>query len=136
MNIEEKTVQAAFAFVNEQKAREEADFAIKKANEYKSQKRYNADGTIEEVTLPEIAVYDGENEISVDTTVQPSKVYLQGNISEAEVLSSRSLQASPQMLNLQPFDRSEFQLNDFYSETPIENPKLELETIGDDENAE
>lgn len=35
MNIKEKTVQA--------------DFAIKKANEYKSQKRYNADGTIEEV---------------------------------------------------------------------------------------
>lgn len=116
--------------------------------DYQTQKRHNADGTIESVTLPEIAIYDGENEISVDTTVQPSKIYLQGQISETEVLSSRSLQSSPQML-----DRSEFQLNDFEQENIVDKMsvdeferensvdkmpvnELELKKIGDDENAE
>lgn len=116
--------------------------------DYKSQKRYNADGTVENVTLPEIAVYDGENEISIDTIVQPSKIYLQGHITETEVLSSRSMQSSPQML-----DRSEFQLNDFEQENIVDKMsvdeferensvdkmpvnELELKKIGDDENAE
>lgn len=155
--------------INEQTTNIYLDEQLTKSGEiadyidYKTQKRYNYDGTIEDVTLPEIAIYDGANEISVDTTVQPSKVYLQGNISETEVLS-RSLQSSPQMLNLQPLDRSEFQLNDF-SEIPVEDlneleqentvdkmsideleqgnqvdktpiKDLEIKAIGDDENAE
>ena len=132
MNIEEKSVQAAFAFVNEQKAREEADFAIKKANEYKSQKRYNADGTIKEVTLPEIAVYDGENEISVDTTVQPEKVYVQGNVEQIVTASLQTLNANLQNLQTGWQIENENSLDVM----PIEKPVLNLNEVGGGESAE
>jgi len=126
------------------KSGENADYI-----EYKTQKRYNVDGTSEDVALPEITVFDDENEISIDTTVQPSKVYIQGKISEIPSVS-QSLQSSPQTLNLQPLsldvmpiDRSEFQINDI-SEVPVEDensveeiPETEnFETSGDEENAE
>lgn len=115
--------------------------------DFRGQKRFNIDGTSEDVTLPEIAVFDDENEISFNTTVQPSKVYLQGNISATEV-SSRSLQASPQMLNLQlgkftflPNDFSEnlddldeLEKGNIVDKTPVDD--LEIKAIGDDENAE
>ena len=130
------------------KSGENADYI-----EYKTQKRYNVDGTSENVALPEITVFDDENEISIDTTVQPSKVYIQGKISEIPSVS-QSLQSSPQTLNLQPLsldvmpidrsiDRSEFQINDI-SEVPVEDensveeiPETEnFETSGGEENAE
>ena len=115
--------------------------------DYKSQKRYNAGDTAKDVVLPKIVIYDGENEISFDTTVKPSKVYLQGNISTTEV-PLRSLQASPQMLNLQlgkfaflPNDFSEnlddldeLEQGNIVDKTPIKS--LEIKAIGDDENAE
>ena len=59
------------------KSGENADYI-----EYKTQKRYNVDGTYEDVALPEITVFDDENEISIDTTVQPSKVEITGKIKQ------------------------------------------------------
>lgn len=118
MNIEEKSVQAAFA--------------IKKANEYKSQKRYNADGTIKEVTLPEIAVYDGENEISVDTTVQPEKVYVQGNVEQIVTASLQTLNANLQNLQTGWQIENENSLDVM----PIEKPVLNLNEVGGGESAE
>lgn len=49
--------------------------------DYMAQKRHNSDGTESTVTLPEIAVTAGTNTLTVETEVQPSKVYLQGHIS-------------------------------------------------------
>lgn len=42
--------------------------------DYKTQKRYNIDGTSEDVTLPGITVPAGTDTLSVGTTVQPSAV--------------------------------------------------------------
>ena len=82
------------------------------------------------------------------TTVQPSKVYLQGKISEAEIVSAEPVQTNvqslqPLSLDVMPIDRSEFQINDI-SEVPVEDensveeiPETEnFETSGDEENAE
>ena len=52
--------------------------------DFKTQKRYNSDGTEITVTLPEIAVTTGTNTLTVGTEIQPSKVYLQGHISRGD----------------------------------------------------
>ena len=86
------------------------------------------------ISLPAIPTIDGTTVISVNTETQPSKVYLQGNITVVEA-PTQSLQASPQTIDLQPLsldviiDKSEIQ-TDYISET--EN----LETTGGNENAE
>ena len=46
--------------------------------DYKTQKRYNIDGTSEDITLPAIQTFSGTNTLSVGTEVQPSKVYIKG----------------------------------------------------------
>ena len=52
--------------------------------DFKTQKRYNSDGTEITVTLPEIAVTTGTNTLTVGTEIQPSKVYLRGYISRGD----------------------------------------------------
>lgn len=42
--------------------------------DYKTQKRYNADNTQENIILPELSFTSGNNTFSVGTTIQPSKV--------------------------------------------------------------
>ena len=109
--------------------------------DYKEQEQYFADGTSTAVTLPALPTLSGTNTLSVGTTVQPSKIYLQGNI---ETVSEQSLQASPRTLELQPLsldvmpiDRDEFQINGISEMSVEEIPKTEnLETTGDEENAE
>ena len=44
--------------------------------DYVMQKRYNADGTSQSVELPALQTIDGTNTLSVETTVQPSKVMI------------------------------------------------------------
>ena len=44
--------------------------------DYDTQKRYNADGTSQNVELPALQTIDGTNTLSVETTVQPSKVMI------------------------------------------------------------
>lgn len=90
-----------------------------------------------DVTLPALPTLSGTNELSVGTTVQPSKIYLQGNISEIETVSAQSLQASPRTLDVMPIDRDEFQINDISEMSVEEIPETDnLETTGDEENAE
>lgn len=115
--------------------------------DFREQKRFNSDDSTEIVSLPAILTIDGTNIISVETTVQPSKIYLQGGIEEMLVslqmsspLNLQSLQ--PLSLDSMPIDRSEL-INDI-SEVPVEdeNPVEEIpeaenfETSGDEENAE
>ena len=110
--------------------------------DYKLQKRFNADGTSEDVALPEITVFDNENEISFDTTVQPSKIYLKGSISENEVTISQQVQNLQTMRSLQPLslDDDDFQLDVMPTESDLQLdviiPTANLNRIEDDENAE
>lgn len=48
--------------------------------DYEEQKQYFADGSYANVTLPEIPTIAGTNTLSVDTQVQPSKVYVEVGI--------------------------------------------------------
>ena len=48
--------------------------------DFEEQKQYFADGTYANVTLPEITTIVGTNTLSVDTQVQPSKVYVEVGI--------------------------------------------------------
>lgn len=50
--------------------------------DYADQKRYNADGTSADVTLPALPTISGTNILSVGTTVQPSQVMVKGKIQE------------------------------------------------------
>ena len=109
--------------------------------DYKLQKRFNADGTSEDVALPEITVFDNENEISFGTTVQPSKIYLKGGISENEVTVSRQIQPLRTMRSLQPLSLDgDLQLDVMPTESDLQLdviiPTANLNRIEDDENAE
>lgn len=48
--------------------------------DYKRQKRFNADGTSVDVTLPAIPTLSGTNTLSVGTEVQPSNIEITGKI--------------------------------------------------------
>lgn len=45
--------------------------------DYKTQKRYNIDGTSADVVMPEIDTYNGTNTLTVGTAVQPSKITIE-----------------------------------------------------------
>ena len=45
--------------------------------DYRTQKRYNADGTSADVTLPEISTLNGTNTLTVGTEIQPSKITIE-----------------------------------------------------------
>jgi len=46
--------------------------------DYGAGKRYDMDGTETTVTLPDISLYQGQNTLSVGTTIQPSEVSIKG----------------------------------------------------------
>lgn len=48
--------------------------------DYRQQKRFNADGTSVDVTLPAIPTLSGANTLSVGTAVQPSRVEITGKV--------------------------------------------------------
>ena len=114
---------------------------------------YSDAATEKSVLLPALPTIDGTNIITVDTETQPSKIYLQGNITEIETVSAQALQANIQSLqplslddenlelDVMPIDKSEIQ-TDYISETPVENTDESeqeeniIENTGDDENAE
>lgn len=60
--------------------------------DFHEQKRFHSDSTSEDISLPAIPTLNGINVIDVETSVQPSKVYLQGNISAFDVSSWASVQ--------------------------------------------
>lgn len=107
-------------------------------------KIYYSDAATEKtVLLPAIPTIDGKNIISVETETQPSKIYLQGKISEAEIVSARSLQTNMQSLQPLSLDDEDLELdvmptdNDLQIDVkPIEKPVLNLNDVSEIENAE
>lgn len=97
--------------------------------DFKTQQQYFAGGTSENVGLPAIMTLSGTNIISVGTTVQPSKIWIQGNISEIETVSAETQALQTNIQSLQPL------LLDENAELDV-MPSDNLETTGDEENAE
>lgn len=60
--------------------------------DFLEQKRFNADDSTEIISLPVMPVVNGINVLNVDTENQPSKVYVQGNISSFSVSSWENVQ--------------------------------------------
>ena len=90
-----------------------------------------------------IPTISGTNIITVETTVQPSKIWIQGNISEIETVPVQALQAN--MRSLQPLSLDDEDLefdvmptdNDLQPDVmPIEKPVLNLNDVSEIENAE
>ena len=96
--------------------------------DFREQKQYFADETSENVSLPAIPTIDGTNIISVGTTVQPSKIWIQGNVSEIPV---QSLNFSPRSLQTLEFENNSLQPDVM----PIEKPVLNLNDVSEIENA-
>ena len=67
--------------------------------DFREQKQHFADGTSADVTLPAIPILFNTNTLSVGTTVQPSKIWIQGNVSEILPVSA-SLNSIPQSLRM------------------------------------
>ena len=62
-------------------AGDEADYI-----DFKKQKLYLSDGTSVDVTLPALPTISGTNILSVNTEVQPSKVYVKGKIKKLKTM--------------------------------------------------
>ena len=82
-----------------------------------------------DVTLPALSTVAGTNTLSVDTETQPSKIYIQGNITEIETVSAETQALQTNIQSLQPL------LLDENAELDV-MPSDNLETTGDEENAE
>jgi hypothetical protein len=82
--------------------------------------------------LPPITPFDGTNILTVDTTVQPSKVYLQGSIDTVANVSLQTLQLAPQVSMLDIDDG--LQLDVMPVEIPVQLNEISP-TIGGDESA-
>ena len=80
--------------------------------------------------LPPITPFDGTNTLTVDTTVQPSKVYLQGGIDTVVTVSLQTLQLAPRVSTLDIDDGLQLDV------MPIDKPALQLNDIGGAESAE
>lgn len=77
--------------------------------DFREQKRCNADGTTESISLPAVQTIDGTTIITVGTQIQPSKICVQGNIEEIETVSIQSLQTNIQ--SLQTLELDDLQLD-------------------------
>lgn len=100
--------------------------------DYSEQKQHFADGTSQNIKIPALPITAGINTLSIGTTVQPSKIWIQGNISEIETVSVQALQANMQSLQPLSFDDEDLQLD----VKPIEKPVLNLNNVSEIENAE
>lgn len=60
--------------------------------DFREQKRFNSDDSSEVVSLPVIPISSGINMLDIETENQPSKVYVQGNISSFDVSSWENVQ--------------------------------------------
>ena len=60
--------------------------------DFYNQKRFNSDDSAETVFVPVLPILNGVNVLDVGTEVQPSKIYLQGNISSFDVSSWANVQ--------------------------------------------
>lgn len=60
--------------------------------DFLEQKRFNADNSMKIILLPALPVANGINVLNIDTENQPSKVYIQGNVSSFSVSSWENVQ--------------------------------------------
>lgn len=97
--------------------------------DFREQKRFNSDDTSEIVSLPAITSINGISVLSVNTAVQPEKVYVQGNIEE--------IQATPlQTLNLNSRNSEIMNFDDVSLDVMPKKPVLNLNEVGGGESAE
>lgn len=74
-----------------------------------------------DVSLPALPTLSGTNTLSVGTEVQPSKVYLQGKISEAEIVSAEPVQTNVQSLQPLSLDNENAETDVMLIETGDDN---------------
>lgn len=99
--------------------------------DFREQKRFNSDNTNEILSLPAITSINGISVLSVNTAVQPEKVYVQGNVEQIVTASLQTLNTNLQ--NLQ----TDWQIeNENSLDVMPEKPVLNLNEIGGDESAE
>ena len=72
--------------------------------DFREQKRFNSDNTSEIVLMPALQSVDGTNIIAVETSVQPEKVYVQGNIEEIPATSLQTLSLNSRNAEIMNFD--------------------------------
>lgn len=72
--------------------------------DFREQKRFNSDNTSEIVLMPALQSVDGTNIIAVETSVQPEKVYVQGNIEEIPATSLQTLSLNSRNSEIMNFD--------------------------------
>ena len=96
-----------------------------------------------DVVIPALPIAEGTNTLSIGTAVQPSKIWIQGNISEIETVSVQALQANMRSLQPLSLDDEDLELdvmptdNDLQIDVkPIEKPVLNLNNVSEIENAE
>lgn len=93
-----------------------------------------------DISLPALPTLSGTNTLSVGTTVQPSKLYIQGNISEIETVSAETQALQANIQNLQPLSLDENAETDVMPSDNLQldviNPKSDLNSIGGDDSAE
>ena len=99
--------------------------------DFREQKRFNSDNTSEIVLMPALQSVDGTNIIAVETSVQPEKVYVQGNVEQIVTASLQTLNTNLQ--NLQ----TDWQIeNENSLDVMPEKPVLNLNEVGGGESAE
>lgn len=98
--------------------------------DFREQKRFNSDNTSEIVLMPALQSVDGTNIIAVETSVQPEKVYVQGNIEEIPATSLQTLSLNSRNSEIMNFDDVSLDV------MPIEKPALNLNSIGGGKSAE
>lgn len=98
--------------------------------DFREQKRFNSDDTSEIVSLPAITSINGISVLSVNTAVQPEKVYVQGNIEEIQATPLQTLNLNSRNSEIMNFDDVSLDV------MPIEKPALNLNSIGGGESAE
>ncbi len=93
--------------------------------DFREQKRFNSDNTSEIVLMPALQSVDGTNIIAVETSVQPEKVYVQGNVEQIVTASLQTLNTNLQ--NLQ----TDWQIeNENSLDVMPEKPVLNLNEVG------
>lgn len=94
--------------------------------DFREQKRFNSDNTNEILSLPAITSINGISVLSVNTAVQPEKVYVQGNVEQIVTASLQTLNTNLQNLQTDWQIENENSLDVM----PIEKPVFNLNEVG------
>ena len=81
--------------------------------DYAAQRRYNADGTESSATLPEIAVAVGTNILTVNTSIQPSNIYIKDSFDYKKVFTATRVIEDGLPLNYKSIEDSDSTLKNY-----------------------